>query len=221
MKSGLKKMALWGFAALLILGGVFSLVQHFTEKPEKNTNASALLVVTDADHVKGSLKASVTLIEYGDFQCPACLSYYPFVTQLMREFPTMLRIVFRDFPITTVHAHTQAASEAAEAASKQGRFWEMHNALFDNQDTWAKAQNPEILFTSYAKQIGLDTERFSADMRTAAVDEKIKKDQDSGTALGVQGTPTFFLNGEEIENPKDYKDFKILIEAALLKSPAH
>ena len=93
----------------------------------------------------------------------------------------------------------------------------MHNALFDNQDAWAKERNPEALFVSYAKQIGLDADRFTADMHSASVDDKIKQDWDSGTALGVQGTPTFFVNGQEIENPKDYNAFKMLVETALLK----
>lgn len=214
-------MILWGFVALLVAGGIFSFLYRTPEKQQKNTDVSALLEITSADHAKGSAKASVTLIEYGDFQCPTCLSYYPFVTQLMREFPTMLRVVFRDFPITTVHANAKAAAGAAGAAGKQGKFWEMHNALFDNQGTWAKERDPEALFTSYAKQIRLDTDRFITDMHSASVDDKIKQDQDSGTALGVRGTPTFFLNGQEIENPKDYKDFKTLIETALLKTPVH
>lgn len=217
MKTQLKNILIWGFAALLITGGVFSFLYRAPEKQPENATTSASFEITSTDNAKGGVRASVTLIEYGDFQCPTCLSYYPFVTQLMREFPTMVRVVFRNFPITTVHAHAKAAAEASEAAAKQGKFWEMHNALFDNQGTWVKERDPEAIFVSYAKQIGLDTDRFTTDMHSTSVDDKIKRDQDSGTALGVQGTPTFFVNGQEIENPKDYNDFKMLIETELLK----
>ncbi len=217
MKTQFKRLTIWGFVAFLIIGVSFSLLQQLTKKPEQKDAVSALLAVTSADHIKGPENASVTLIEYGDFQCPSCLSYYPYVIQLTKDFPTMLRMVYRNFPITTIHANAIAAAQTAEAASKQGKFWEMHNVLFENQSTWASERNPEVLFIQYAKQIGLDSERFKNDMNSSAVSNKIKNDQDSGTALDVQGTPTFFLNGREIENPKGYIAFKTLITAELLK----
>ena len=124
----MKKLFLW-IIYLVIVGAILVGV-YFLARGENTPKRERLLSVPVSadDNQKGATNAKVTLVEYGDFQCPACLSYYPFVTRLMREFPTMLRVVFRDFPMTTVHAHAQAAAEAAEAAGKQGELRERHNA---------------------------------------------------------------------------------------------
>ncbi len=190
-------------------------------KLRSNTPTSAptnpLAMVSD-DWVEGNASATVTLVEYGDFQCPACGAYYPLVKQLSEEFKDQLRIVFRHFPLTQIHPNAMASARAAEAAGSQGKFWEMHDALFENQKAWSTETNPASTFESYATKIGLNVDQFKKDRGSKEVDAKIDRDRSSGNTLGVQGTPTFFLNGQKLKNPPDLGAFKALIQAAISQS---
>jgi Na+/H+ antiporter NhaA/protein-disulfide isomerase len=143
----------------------------------------------ERDHVRGLLNAPVTVVEYGDFECPYCGRAEPIVRELLREFGDV-RYVWRHLPLNDVHAHAQLAAEAAEAASSQGRFWDMYDLLLANQD----ALRPADLL-AYAEQLGLDLDRFTEDLRTHAGATRVAEDVDSADLSGVSGTPTFFING--------------------------
>jgi protein-disulfide isomerase len=148
------------------------------------------LQVSERDHIKGSSAAQVTLVEYGDYECPHCGLAYPIVKELQRMLGDKLRFVFRNFPLTTVHPHAETAAESAEAAGAQGKFWEMHDQLFENQQALAEEDLVE-----YAGLLGLDSARFIRDLSEHHYAERVREDFLSGVRSGVNGTPTFFLNG--------------------------
>jgi protein-disulfide isomerase len=146
--------------------------------------------VSARDHVRGSLDAPVIMVEYADFQCPYCGQAYPVVKALENDLGDMLAVVFRHFPLATVHPHAQLAAEAAEAAGAQRRFWEMHDTLFEHQSRLA----PDDL-VAYASMLHLDEARFAQDLAEHRHAGKVREDFLSGVRSGVSGTPTFFING--------------------------
>jgi protein-disulfide isomerase len=147
-------------------------------------------VTEDRDHIQGPADAAVTLVEYGDFECPYCGAAYPIVKEVQDRMGERLRFVFRNFPITTSHAHAEQAAEAAEAAAGQGRFWPMHDLLFENQ---RRLRDQDL--HGYAEQAGLDVERFDSELAEHAHAGRVREDFMSGVRSGVNGTPTFFING--------------------------
>jgi len=146
--------------------------------------------VSAQDHAAGPDNAPVTLVEYGDFECPYCGMAHPIVQAAQRELGSQLRFVFRHFPLAEAHPHARLAAQAAEAAGAQGRFWEMHDMLFEHQD----ALDMEDI-VGYAKSLGLDTARFAHDLESGTYAKKARDDFRSGVRSGVNGTPTFFVNG--------------------------
>jgi protein-disulfide isomerase len=161
--------------------------------------------VSTRDHTAGPANAPVTLVEYGDFQCPYCRAAYPVVKRLQKKLGKKLRFVFRNFPVTQAHPYALIAAETAEAAALQGKFWEMHDLLFEQQDSLT----PDII-PVWAKKIGLDLEQFGNDIRQGVVAKRIKEDRQSGIRSGVNGTPTFYINGTRYDGPNDYES---LLEA--------
>ena len=154
--------------------------------------------VSDIDHVLGPPDAPVTLVEYGDFECPNCQAAYPVIKGLIGSLGSRLRFVFRHFPIVLSHDHAEKAAEAAEAAGAQGRFWEMHDVLFQHQDHLDR-----VSLVVYARELGLDVVRFSKELLGSAYADRVYQDIDSGQASGVAWTPTFFLNGERFPLARD------------------
>jgi protein-disulfide isomerase len=159
-------------------------------------------------HTLGPENASITLDEFGDFQCPPCGRLSNPLAEFQKEYN--LRLIFHEFPLVQFHKHALEAARAAEAAGLQGRFWQMHDLLFQNQPNWSNADDVQTLFKVYASMIGLDVERFDKDMATEKISDLIEKDQNQGTALGVKNTPTIFLNNREIDpkklNPVDLRE---------------
>lgn len=150
-------------------------------------------------HARGLASAPVTIEEFGDFQCPPCGALHPILKGLETEFgPSRLRVIFRQFPLVPAHAHALAAARASEAAGLQGKFWEMHDMLFENQKAWADAFDSKTIFEGYATKIGLDVEMFRRDISSEAVERRIFLDGKRAHALGVQGTPTVIMNGREV-----------------------
>jgi protein-disulfide isomerase len=166
--------------------------------------------VGDGDHVQGPATAPVTLVEYGDYECPYCGAAYPIVREVQRRLGDRLRFVFRNFPITTAHPHAEHAAEAAESAGAQGRFWDMHDTLYEHQRALGDAQLRE-----YAATIGLDVERWVSDMETGAHLERVRADFMSGVRSGVNGTPTFYINGRRHDGSYDLETLLAAIEAAM------
>ena len=149
-------------------------------------------------HVLGDLNAPVMLEEFGDFECLPCGSAYPVLKNLKKEFGSDVVIVFRQFPLVAKHAHAMAAARAAEAAGFQGKFWPMHDLLYENQTTWKTAADPQPLFAEYAVQIGLELSSFKRDAAGDTVNPRIALDRERGYWIGVNSTPTVFLNGREV-----------------------
>ena len=204
-----KKILLWAVILMGLTGVLFGLTKILSNNP---TPASP---PTPTQAVKGGATGSATLVEYSDFQCPACSAYYPVVKQLTKEFPQDLHFVYRYFPLSSIHKNARISAQAAEAAGKQNKFWEMHDLLFENQDEWANLADPKEKFKEYAKSIGLDTEKFQKDLESKEVKDKVEKDYQNGLSLGVNATPTFFLNGEKLQNPRSYEEFKAKIKGIL------
>jgi protein-disulfide isomerase len=150
------------------------------------------------DHVQGPSSAPVTLVEYGDYECPYCGAAYPIVKELQRRLGDQLRFIFRNFPLTNAHPHAEHAAEAAEAAAGQGKFWEMHDALYENQDALADQE-----LTSLAEGVGLDVGLFEDDMVARKFAPRVRADFMSGVRSGVNGTPSFFINGERHDGSYD------------------
>ena len=172
---------------------------------------------TESAHIRGNPDAPVTLEEYGDFQCPPCGMFAAFVGQLEKEYDSRLRVVFRNFPLG-VHEHAREAALAAEAAGLQGRFWEMHDVLYREQETWSKAPNARELFESYAGTIGLDLNKFRKDMDGEKTRERVEADRQRGESLGIQTTPTLFINNQPVDQKdKNPEGIRAEINAALEK----
>ncbi len=152
--------------------------------------AALTLPVSERDHIAGPAAAAVTLVEYGDYECPDCGRAYPIVKQVRQRMGKRLRFVFRNFPLRESHPHAQHAAEAAEAAAGQGKFWEMHDRLFERQF----ALDDEYLI-EYADDLGLDVARFRRELAGRVYEPRVREDFRSGVSSGVNGTPTFFING--------------------------
>jgi protein-disulfide isomerase len=170
------------------------------------------LPVGPRDHIRGPKAAPVTLVEYGDYQCPFCGAAHPVVNEILDLEPNGVRFVFRHFPLTTIHPLAEPAAEAAEAAGAQGKFWQMHDWIYEHQDTMA----PDDLLAA-AADLGLDLTRFSSDVMGHRHEQKIREDFMSGVRSGVNGTPTFFING--VRHDGGY-DLDALLGAIEVAAPA-
>lgn len=195
-----------GFAGLLI----------FSKRGNETTDNNQ----TDAqpsDHTIGEGTSGVTLTEFGDFQCPACAQYFPLVKQVVAEYGDEINFRFRHFPLQAIHQNALISSRAAEAAGLQDKFWEMHDILYERQTAWAQESNPAQIFEGYAEELGLDIEKFREDMRSDRVNRTVQADLAYANRQGYSSTPTFEINGEKIENPRDVEGFKKLIDDAIKK----
>jgi Na+:H+ antiporter, NhaA family len=176
-----------------------------SQKPGNSTNNASPTPSADAPgadppYVRGNPKAPVTVEEFADFQCPSCGYYYPELKKIETEFGENLRVIFRERPLVPPHEHALLAAQAAEAAGLQGRFWEMHDKLYENQTTWSVATDLVPIFVDYAKQIGLDPDRFMKDLNGEAVAARIFQDGKRAHVFNVNTTPTFFVNGKEAKD---------------------
>lgn len=210
----------WIILGVVILG--MAAIFIFTGGSDKNSGGSfsgdAKQLQAD-DHVRNQRDLPVTLIEYGDFQCPSCGAYYPIVKSLEKEYDSQVTFVFRHFPLRSIHPNAQAGALAAEAAAKQGKFFEMHDKLFETQSVWGQvASNQQSLFEGYAKELGLNIDQFKADYKSSEVANRINRDVSSGKQFNITGTPTFIVNGVKIDNPKDATAFKQVLDEAIKKA---
>jgi protein-disulfide isomerase len=171
--------------------------------------ALTMPIAEDRDHIQGPADAPVTLLEYGDYECPYCGAAYPIVKEVQARIGERLRFVFRNFPITTSHPHAERAAEAAEAAAAQGSFWRMHDVLYENQ----KRLGDEDLRT-YAQQVGLDLDVFDRELAEHVHAARVQEDFMSGVRSGVNGTPTFYVNGTRYDDSYDLDTLLGALEAA-------
>lgn len=193
---------------------VLAFAYYFYAMSDKNNLPPQEVTITERDHVRGTVGGKVTLVEFGDFQCPACAAYEPIVRQVIADNAGTLQFVFKHYPLTQIHANALLAAKASEAAGLQGRFWEMHDMLYDNQKDWSGSLNARDTFIGYATTLGLDINKFTEDLGNKSIENKIIAEYREGTNLGVQGTPTFFLNGKKIQNPGSVAEFNQLIKEA-------
>lgn len=198
------------FSLLVVVLVIIKLADNVT--PSKSN------IVPISDHILGNQDAKIILVEYSDFQCPACGAYHPIVKQLNLELAGRIKFVYRHFPLTQIHSNARLAALFSEAAGKQNKFWEMHDVLFENQNKWSDDKDAKDLFIEYARSLNLDIEKFKNDLASDDVKGKVEEDFQSGVKLGVNSTPSFFLNGTKLQNPKNYEAFKKLLEEAIAKA---
>jgi len=192
--------------AAVLLAGVLTIWLLSRPSSQSNSPANSATPGRGSDppgaqppHMRGNANAPVTLEEFADFQCPACGTYYPELKKMESDFGDQLRVVFRENPLVPTHQFGLVAAQAAEAAGLQGeaKFWLMHDKLYENQKTWSEAKDVVPIFVDYAKQIGLDPDRFMRDINGEAVAARIFQDGKRAHALGVNSTPTFYVNSKE------------------------
>ncbi len=212
---------LWGVGFVVVLGGALIAMwlanrSNATNYPTGDTLKEVEFSISADDNVKGPQNAKVTLVEFSDFQCPACKAYAPVIDELLSQYPNDLRLVYKHFPLKTIHMRAMNAAQASEAAGRQGKFFEMAKILFDNQDNWSRVPGIGV-FESYAENLGLNIEQFKNDYGSDEVRDKINGQLDYGISLNVNSTPTIYLNGKKIENPASFDAFRGLIEAEINK----
>ena len=183
-------------AAVVVVRALWKSSQS-TPSTNTSTNTGAEPPGAEPPRIRGNPSAPVTVEEFADFQCPSCGAYYPELKKIETEFGDKLRVIFRERPLVPPHDHALLAAQAAEAAGMQDRFWEMHDKLYENQTTWSTTSDLVPVFVDYAKQIGLDTDRFMKDLNGEKVATRIFQDGKRVHALNVNSTPTFFVNGKE------------------------
>lgn len=207
-----KRFAVILAAIVVILGGVFWFTRDKSSSKTSSSSNSAAL----SNHVIGQNAKKVNLTEYGDFQCPACGAYYPLTKQILQKYQNDIAFQFRNFPLSSIHQNARAAARAAEAADKQGKYWEMHDLLYEQQKSWETSSNASSVFEGYATQLGLKLDQYKTDYASNGVNDTINADYDEGQKLNITGTPTFFLQGKKIDNsPQNIDDFSKLIDQAI------
>ncbi|HVT00936.1 MAG TPA: thioredoxin domain-containing protein [Patescibacteria group bacterium] len=199
----------------LLFLGFFALVIFLIKQ-----NQNKPVVISSAGYAIGPNNAKVTLVEYGDLQCPACKAYEPFVQQIRKDYAKNVKLIYKNFPLTSVHPNAMLAARAAVSAGNQGKFYPMHDLLYDKQEEWADlpASQAEEKIMGYAESLKLDMDKFKKDINASATIDVIKNTQDEGIKVGVNGTPTFFLDNVKLENPQSYQDFQKLIDSELKKN---
>ncbi|MEK7594287.1 MAG: thioredoxin domain-containing protein [Patescibacteria group bacterium] len=209
-------------AIILAFVGIFVVTSSNSDSKSGSSKASGASV---SQNVIGAGTTGVTLVEYGDYQCPYCQQYYPTVKQVQAEFGDKIKFQFSNFPLSNIHKNAFAASRAAQAAALQGKFWEMHDALYESNDPngqsgWVAANDPNTFFDQFAKQIGLNVAKYKTDFASSAVNDTINADIAAGTKLNVTGTPAFFINGKKTEIANSVDAFNKVINEAIAKQAA-
>lgn len=209
---------------VLITGGVVLFSgRGATPQVSQNSVSGSLLIpqgdyetsgITNGNYLQASTSAKVTVVEFGDYECPACGAYHPFVKQLLTDFAGKLNYVFRNYPLSQ-HLNAPIASQAVEAAGLQGKFWQMHDKIFETQNDWANLSDPSPLFIGYAKDLGLNVNQFTSDLNSQKVKDKISSDTNDGNTVGITETPTLYLNAEKITLNGSYNQLKNLVQASL------
>lgn len=203
----------------VIVAGLFGLLT-LTQK-DKNTSNNSASSTQGSQHFYGKADSPVTVTEFVDFQCEACYAYYPFVKEVKEKYKDRVRFQIRHFPITASHQFAMQAARSAEAAAKQGKFWEMHDKIFEGQKTWEQVSDAQTYFDKYAEEIGLDMTKFKSDFGSEEINAIINKDLADVKQLGGTGTPTFVVNGQKIENPDASTEaLSKMIDDALAKNSA-
>ena len=210
------KILFWLGAGTVILltGAVFFLNSNPPKTSQnsqsQNSQIKSNLLVKDNSNKITTDSAKTTIVEFGDYQCPACKMAHPIINKVLKDYPDRVNFVFRHFPLPQ-HQNAFQAAEAAEAAGEQGKYFEMHNKLYENQDEWDENNNPLEIFLKYAQELNLSVDQFEDSVTSNKYQQKISSDKNDGNALGLNSTPTFFINGTKL-NGFSYEEFKKRIE---------
>lgn len=206
----------WGViaAVVIVLVGIFMLTG------DKSSNTKSTSTSAASSHLEGKGSSGVTLVEYGDYQCPYCQVYSTTVKAAVEKYKDQITFQFVNFPLTSIHQNAFAGSRAAEAAGKQNKYWEMHDILYANNDPngssgWVASNSPTSYFNQFATQIGLNLDQFKKDYASSAVNDTINADMAKGNKLGVEGTPSFFINGKKATINNSAEDFDKVLTAAI------
>ncbi len=214
-----------GFIVIVILAVVAA--AYFSGSASINSSgftATTVPPITPADHVTGDASSKVSVIEYGDFECPACGEWEPLMEQLRQSYGDRVEFVFRNFPLYQIHPFAMIAAQAAEAAAEQGQYWQMHDLLYKEQSQWtantslAPADVVTQFFNGYAQQLGLNVTKFDTDINSSTTMARVQRDLTTGNAAQINHTPTFFVDLTQIQNPNGLQQFEQVIDAALASS---
>lgn len=209
---------------LLIFGGISLMSRNGGQSSAVKVNDSILISANsyktsgfeNGNYLPASPSATITLVEFGDYECPACGLYEPYVKQILTDFPGKVTYTFRNYPLTQ-HKNAPISSYAVEAAGIQGKYWEMHEIMFSTQSDWSNLSDPSSLFIDYAKTLGLNTDQFTSDMNSQKIKDIVAADKNDGETVRLSETPTFYLNGIKLSLTGDFNQIRSLIEAELAK----
>lgn len=203
-----------GLVTLALLIGAAFFIGGDTQEQTEAQSTDPAKVAGEKRQVIGSESAQVSVVEFADFQCPACGAAHPIVQQVLGEYEGRIEYVFRHFPLPG-HRHARIAAQAAEAAGLQGKFFEMGDLLFTNQEEWSNSNNPEEIFVGYAEQLELDVPAFQEALDNEELRQAIQTDLNAGIDVGVNSTPTFYINGKAYPGVLSYDNFKQLLDEEL------
>ena len=208
-----KTIAIW----IAVFGGTFVVLFFLIRLTAPKSEATVypeVSVVNAEDHTKGPVDSKTVLVEYGDFQCPGCAQYEPLVQKLLTDYSDRFLFIYRNFPLPS-HDNAVVAAKFAESAGQQGKFWEMHDMIFEHQEEWAGSASAEELFGIYAQELKLNMEQFNNDRNSEEIKKKVEDSYNYASSNRINATPTFFLNAKKIQ-PQGYDEFVELIQNANL-----
>lgn len=208
----MKSAIVWSAVVLIIIGAVFGIAK--LAKAPSDGQSGSIPEVSAQDQTRGPKDAKVVLVEYSDFQCPACGAFFPHVEELDKELGGKLLFVYRHFPLPQ-HKNAEITAYAAEVAGRQGKFWEMYRLIFENQNEWSESGGAEEFLGKYAESLGLNLDQFKKDLDSSDIRDKVSADARGGMHAGINSTPTFYLNGKKLSGYQSFDDFKRLIRDAV------
>jgi protein-disulfide isomerase len=225
-----RKLQMWligGFVVVVILA--VGAAAYFSNGASTSTSdfvSTTVPPITSADHITGDATSSVSVIEYGDFECPACGEWEPLMEQLRQTYGNRVEFVFRNFPLYQIHPFAMIGAQAAEAAALQGKYWQMHDLLYKDQAQWTAnttltpADVVSQFFNGYAQSLGLNVTQFDTDINSSSVQARVQRDITTGNAADINHTPTFFINLQQIPNPSGLAQFEQILDQELASSSA-
>lgn len=210
-----KPLMLIVLALAAATGAAFYLTRENSQPPEDSSVRDLTSDSANPSTARGPSDAPLTLVEFGDYECPSCAYYHPIVNEVLRRYPDEVRLEFRHYPLISIHPNAMLAAMAAEAAGEQGRYWEMHDLLFETQPRWSQSGNAEAEFVSLAGRLGLDMNQFMQALRSPNVEQRVLEDVVAAREANVEAVPTFFLNGRRISSGRGVEDFVQVLDAEL------
>ena len=215
MSKAAKPIVIIVLAVAVAGAAAFYFSRQSNEATNTSDSASAPLQKTGGGRFRGPENARITLVEFGDYQCPSCKAYHPVVQELLARYPQQVRLEFHHYPLISIHPNAMAASMAVEAAGEQGKYWEMHDLVFELQDQWSRSPNPEPDFLAMASRLGLNQNSFMQAMRSPQLQDRVLQDVVRAREAQVEAVPTFFIDGKKISVPLSITAFVDIVEMNL------